>query len=138
MNAATNALLRTALAGLAKDLPLCNQLVYKNANQHRRTRPFRAFRGIVKLAAGLAAAGAALDSGRGCNDARRLASLHSDAAHCVTRCVDLARVLTEHQVGAGFAGTMAVLVALAAQLVQEAARVRDATTTGAAAATTPL
>ena len=117
-----------AVAVLGREHALCSQLIYKSANQHRRARPFRAFRSIIKISRALAVlAGRSTDASRA--PVLRL-ELHSLAAAGVVRIVALARVVTEEQVGAGFAGTLTVMVSSVAQMLLQATRIREATAPG--------
>jgi len=100
MSSASAAAAASHWSHLSSELSLCEALLFKHGNQHRRSASFRSFRSIVRLARRALAARRA----RGRDAAALL-------AHC--------RRLAGEQRGAGFASLTAVLIALAASLLAD-------------------
>lgn len=98
---------QTRWSHLSSELSLCEALLFKHGNQHRRTAAFRSFRSVVRVARRALAA----------RRARR-----GDAAVMLAHC----RRLTTEQRGAGFASLVAVLIALAASLLADVRALEEA------------
>jgi hypothetical protein len=97
-----------ALGPAASELPLARAIILRNANQHRRTRYFRAFRRLCAIASRAIARAAA-----GGASANALAHSLRAAAHAA---LPLARDASTPHRGAGFASLAATIAASSAAL----------------------
>jgi hypothetical protein len=97
-----------ALGPAVSELPLARAIILRNANQHRRTRYFRAFRRLCAIAS--RAVARAVESGA---SAHSLAPALRAAAQAA---LPLARAASAPHRGAGFAALAATIAASSAAL----------------------
>ena len=127
---------------LEKECRLAEQLVYKNFNQHRRTRYFMAFRAlhtqVIRAIALLRrlknghfvgfrnAKGASTPAAADKVAMERMKLLESALSDVVVRVVMHSRSITSTQRGMGFASLLTVMTAIAANCVFILMQARDA------------